>query len=544
MMPTQLLRTNATQRTFALLIVATMAAVPSFAANRAPRLHAASHPVGHVVATRTEAAREHEHRAAHVQVVEARPSKHGKNSSSGKVPLAAAKSHTKDSRRRHREPEIVDEPVVMHRASAHGHVLTRRERQEEMAEASYEAARYDAARRAHLVSHAHKTFEAPVREVATREPESSASRYASREYAASYDNVSRAVDQATRPNAYARREGDTQIGTALRSDTTPENHPSAPTADPIADEARRSSVVVRRALSPAQIAAIDAPPNPVQHYQPRVATGFGAEVAPLPSSAHQRNAPGDAALANEAQDLGEDLAADGVPSARTLANDAMQPLVTPMYTRDGSLMMPAPLKGSHEILVHQNLMADHDGLERIRDDIQLNRLRAQRELVSFPESLGLRVNEGLPENRRYARPWTVQFAADAARAFYQHFGEPLQVNSAVRTVSYQARLQRVNGNAAATSGEAASPHLTGQAIDLAKRGMTADQIAWMRTYLLPFIDAGKVDVEEEFQQACFHISVYRSYLPAVRRQTFQVAQIRSLPPTPATTLRETPDANQ
>ncbi len=35
----------------------------------------------------------------------------------------------------------------------------------------------------------------------------------------------------------------------------------------------------------------------------------------------------------------------------------------------------------------------------------------------------------------------------------------------------------------------------------------------MRTYLRPLMQVGKVDVEEEFQQACFHISVYRSYAP-------------------------------
>jgi len=27
------------------------------------------------------------------------------------------------------------------------------------------------------------------------------------------------------------------------------------------------------------------------------------------------------------------------------------------------------------------------------------------------------------------------------------------------------------------------------------------------------IEQGKIDVEEEFQQACFHISVYRNYVP-------------------------------
>ena len=266
-----------------------------------------------------------------------------------------------------------------------------------------------------------------------------------------------------------------QIGTALRSTPEQDNGGSQTTnatEQAITDQARRSSVVVRHPAPPAQISANDDAITSQQHYQPRVATGFGAEVTPLPPG-YQRGPVNPQLLATEAQDLGEDLAANGVPSARTLANDAMQPLVTPMYSREGSLMMPAPLRGSHEILVHQNLMADHDGLERIRDDNQLNRLRADHQLVTFPETASLRVNEGLPENRRVARPWTVQFAADAARAFYQHFGEPLQVNSAVRTVSYQARLQRVNGNAAATRGEGASPHLTGQAIDLAKRGMSS-----------------------------------------------------------------------
>ena len=193
-------------------------------------------------------------------------------------------------------------------------------------------------------------------------------------------------------------------------------------------------------------------------------------------------------------------------------------------------MMPAPLKGSREILVHQNEMADHDGLQRIQNDRELNRLTQSRQLVSFPETASLRVNEGLPENRRYARPWTVKFATDTARAFYAEFGQPLQVNSAVRTAAYQLRLQRVNGNAAAVDGDGASPHLTGQAIDLGKRGMSSAEIAWMRTYLLPLIEAGKVDVEEEFQQACFHISVYRAYMPALKRRVAGRVQVAQLHP--------------
>ncbi|HVG26112.1 MAG TPA: DUF5715 family protein [Acidobacteriaceae bacterium] len=210
------------------------------------------------------------------------------------------------------------------------------------------------------------------------------------------------------------------------------------------------------------------------------------------------------------------------PSARELAEEAVQPRVLPLYTRTGHLVVPPPLRGSREVLVHQNQMADAAGLERIHDDDELDQLRATRRLVLLADSASLHVNPELPEIRRYARPWTAHFAADIGRAYYAHFGEPLELNSAVRTISYQLRLQRVNGNAAAITGETASPHLTGQAIDFGKRGMSVAEIAWMRAYLLPLMQTGSIDVEEEFQQACFHISVYRSYLEPVRR--IEVAQ--------------------
>ena len=210
--------------------------------------------------------------------------------------------------------------------------------------------------------------------------------------------------------------------------------------------------------------------------------------------------------------------------AITLA--AVSPAVLPdIYDRNGRLLMPAPLKGSHEVLIHQNTMAANDGLERIGDDYELDRLRAEHALISFPVSNSLHVNDDLPSNRRCARPWTVLFAADISHDFFERFHQPMTVTSAVRTVSYQARLQRVNGNAAATDGDAASPHLTGQALDLGKRGMSSAEMAWMRAYLMPLIAAGKIDVEEEFQQACFHVSVYRRYA-AGRLPTGQVAQVR------------------
>ena len=52
-----------------------------------------------------------------------------------------------------------------------------------------------------------------------------------------------------------------------------------------------------------------------------------------------------------------------------------------------------------------------------------------------------------------------------------------------------------------------------EAANLAKHGLSMTEIAWLRGYLLPLVQQGKVDVEEEFQQACFHISVYKKYVP-------------------------------
>jgi hypothetical protein len=199
------------------------------------------------------------------------------------------------------------------------------------------------------------------------------------------------------------------------------------------------------------------------------------------------------------------------------------------YSRSLVIVGPAPLRGTHEILVHQNLMADEAGLERIQDDSDMDRLRANRDLVDFVDTHELRINPELPYDRRCARPWTVQFAMDTARAFYAKFGVPLEVNSAARSVSYQLRLQATNGNAAGIDGDAASPHLTGQAIDLGKRGMSRAELAWMRGRLVPLMQAGKIDVEEEFKQACFHISVYRGYMPMLPKRS--LAQLQPTTPT-------------
>jgi hypothetical protein len=192
--------------------------------------------------------------------------------------------------------------------------------------------------------------------------------------------------------------------------------------------------------------------------------------------------------------------------------------------------MPPPLRGSLESLVRQNEKTEADNLERIEDDSDLNDRIARGMLVPVPVSTALTINGRLPENRRYCRPWTADFLADLGRAHAAAFHRPLEVSSAVRTVSYQKQLERINGNATAAEGDIASPHLTGAAIDIAKQGMTRQEIGWMRAWLLPLEQAGMIDVEEEFRQSCFHITVYKSYAPPSppRKKAVQATAAQSI----------------
>jgi hypothetical protein len=175
--------------------------------------------------------------------------------------------------------------------------------------------------------------------------------------------------------------------------------------------------------------------------------------------------------------------------------------------------MPAPLFGSHESLERQNTRLDAEGLERIEDESDLVDRIARKLLVPIPASSALAVNAGLPQTHRYCRPWTALFLTDLSRAHAAAFHRPLEVSSAVRTMEYQKRLMEVNGNAAPAEGDIVSPHLTGATIDIAKDGLSRSEIAWMRRRLLALEVAGKIDVEEEFRQACFHITVYKNYAP-------------------------------
>jgi len=172
---------------------------------------------------------------------------------------------------------------------------------------------------------------------------------------------------------------------------------------------------------------------------------------------------------------------------------------------------PFLLKGSRDSMVRQNEEIDRLQLGRIADDDELQQLIDKKDLVSLPSTKYVRVDPRLDEDRRFCRPWTRDFLNDIGAAYYKEFKQPLQVNSAVRTVAQQEKLMRHNRNAAPADGPVASSHLAGLTVDIAKRGMNRKQRRWMEQYLVKLRDLGLVEAAEERKQAVFHVMVSERY---------------------------------
>jgi Family of unknown function (DUF5715) len=166
---------------------------------------------------------------------------------------------------------------------------------------------------------------------------------------------------------------------------------------------------------------------------------------------------------------------------------------------------------SRDSLLRQNEEIDRLELPRIQNQAELDQLIARQELVPIVASQTLRFDPRLDPDRRYCRPWTRDFLDDLSEAYYKQFHNSIQVNSAVRTVQVQKKLRRHNRNAAPEKGETASSHLAGITVDIQRRGMTKQQVAWMEQYLMPLKDQGLVEPEEERHQWVFHVAVSGRY---------------------------------
>jgi hypothetical protein len=179
---------------------------------------------------------------------------------------------------------------------------------------------------------------------------------------------------------------------------------------------------------------------------------------------------------------------------------------------------------SRDSLLRQNAEIDRLELPRIQNQAELDQLIASKELVPIIAGETLRFDPRLDPDRRYCRPWTRDFLQDLSGAYFNQFHDQIQVNSAVRTVQVQKKLRRHNRNAAPEKGETASSHLAGITVDIQRRGMTREQIAWMQDYMMPLKEQGLIEPEEERRQWVFHVAVSGSYADWRESRTLAGAQ--------------------
>ncbi len=177
---------------------------------------------------------------------------------------------------------------------------------------------------------------------------------------------------------------------------------------------------------------------------------------------------------------------------------------------------PAELKGSPDKLAEQNRLADDYDLTRMSSPAVVRRLVRTGYLVQIPRrSYGYYIDRRLGRGyaRRdvlyYARPWVKQFLQREGGHFADRFdGARLKVSSLVRTEGYQERLKTRNVNAApGDDDDTRSPHLTGAAVDISKKGMTRRELAWMREHLVALQERGWIIATEEMATNAFHVFV-------------------------------------
>lgn len=169
------------------------------------------------------------------------------------------------------------------------------------------------------------------------------------------------------------------------------------------------------------------------------------------------------------------------------------------------------LRGSKSAMANENRAADRLSLTRIRDDRHLSWFKDNKRLVPLPNTRCLRVDPRLKAKYRYVRPMTRTFLVQLSNGYCKQFpGAQLQVNSAVRTIEYQAQLKKHNKNAARGDTKLTrTSHTTGATVDITKLNLNKAQLRWMQKRLKLNEKVRRALVTEEHQQPVFHIMVLK-----------------------------------
>ncbi|RPI09177.1 MAG: hypothetical protein EHM65_09455 [Acidobacteriales bacterium] len=175
------------------------------------------------------------------------------------------------------------------------------------------------------------------------------------------------------------------------------------------------------------------------------------------------------------------------------------------------------LRATPTSLSLENRRADAYDLSRMTNPAMVRRFARAGLLVGVPSRTDHYYLSNISSSLRYLRPWSRLFLDRLSRQYHARFRKPLRVTSLIRTATLQQRLTQRNGNAAPAYGPRRSSHLTGATLDISKKGMTRKELDWMRRVLFSLKSQDYLHAIEEFQQAAFHVMVFRNYPQYVMR---------------------------
>lgn len=173
------------------------------------------------------------------------------------------------------------------------------------------------------------------------------------------------------------------------------------------------------------------------------------------------------------------------------------------------------LEKKREVIAVQKLSYLHN-----RDVQKMVRARL---LVSLKSTKYVEVNQKLDARERLVRPWMPPMLNKFAAAYYRKWGEPIRVNSALRTIERHSWLRMFNSNAA----QGYSPHSTGATVDISHKGFSREKIRWVKEWWKPYTTNGQAVLTTEWFQACFDIFIARPKPAAAKPQQKSKKNARS-----------------
>lgn len=179
------------------------------------------------------------------------------------------------------------------------------------------------------------------------------------------------------------------------------------------------------------------------------------------------------------------------------------------------------LVGSSESLARQNEVADHAGLLRVKNYVELKELVKKKYFVSVARSSSTYYYTGRTEYR-FVLPFAFEFLKELAAEFYKETvkrpeedsrrvksGGRLKISSLLRTENYQRWLAGIGiSDANGEDDNHRSVHTTGAAFDISKKPMTKSQTEWLRNRLIEFERKGFIEATEEMCSNTFHVMVF------------------------------------